>query len=280
MGLPARRRREEIVLLANSTGLASVEQLSERFSVTSSTIRRDLAQLTTAGQLARTYGGAIALSSHSEASLKQRSGEAFEAKRGIAVWSAGQISPGETVLLDSGSTVGALAHELRSFRDLTVVTPSLTVLAELAAVPGIQVECLGGTLRPLSQGFVGPLAEIALERLTFDRAFLGADGVSAENGICEAQLEQSRLKELVMRRSTNVYVLAHAEKLGHRPFHTWTAPPAGWTLVTDDSAGPDQIAPFLDRGVQVVIVDGTGQTRPAALNPGPSAPKLNAYDRA
>jgi DeoR/GlpR family transcriptional regulator of sugar metabolism len=166
-----RKRREEILRLANSTGLASVEQLSAQFGVTSSTIRRDLAQLTAAGQLARTYGGAIAISAHAEASLKQRSGEAFDVKRGLALWAATQVAPGETVLLDAGSTVGALAHELRQASNLTVVTPSLTVLAELANIENVRVECLGGTLRPLSQGFVGPLAEIALERLTFDRGF-------------------------------------------------------------------------------------------------------------
>jgi DeoR/GlpR family transcriptional regulator of sugar metabolism len=254
----ARKRREHIVRLANSTGLASVEQLSEQFGVTSSTIRRDLAQLTAAGQLARTYGGAIAISAHAEASFTQRSGEAFDAKRGLALWAATQVTPGESLLLDSGSTVGALAHELRHIRDLTVVTPSLTVLTELANSEDIQVECLGGTLRPLSQGFVGPLAEIALERLTFDRAFLGADAVTAENGICEADLQQSRLKELVMRRSEAVYVLAHAEKVGRRPFHTWTLPQRPWTLVTDAGVTAEQIAPFAAAGITVMVVDRDG----------------------
>lgn len=259
MASSARERREQIVQLAKSTGLASVDQLSSQFGVTSSTIRRDLAQLTAAGQLARTYGGAIAISSHAEASLKQRAGEAFEAKRGLAVWSAVQVAPGETLLLDSGSTVGALAHELRQARNLTVITPSLAVLTELASVEDIHVECMGGTLRPLSQGFVGPLAEIALERLTFDRAFLGADAVTADNGICEADLQQSRLKELVMRRSEAIYVLAHADKLGRRPFHTWTLPPRPWTLVTDAGATPDQLAPFAAAGIDVVVVDHRGQ---------------------
>lgn len=257
--ISARNRREEIVRLAKSTGLASVEQLSAQFNVTSSTIRRDLAQLTNAGRLARTYGGAIAISPHTEATLKQRFGEAFEAKRGIAIWAATQVVSGETVLLDAGSTVGALAHELREAQPLRVVTPSLTVIGELANVEGIHIECLGGTLRPVSQGFVGPLAEIALERLTFDKAFLGTDAVVADRGICEADLEQSRLKELVMRRSTSTYVLAHAAKLGQRPFNAWATTPAAWTLVTDNAATPDQIAPFVERGVTVVVVDKEGQ---------------------
>ena len=76
----------------------------------------------------------MALSAHPEASLRQRTGEAFEAKRAIARWAAAQIQPGETLLLDAGSTVGALAHELRTAKNVTVATTGLTALQELADV--------------------------------------------------------------------------------------------------------------------------------------------------
>ncbi|NSC25193.1 DeoR/GlpR transcriptional regulator [Streptomyces albus subsp. chlorinus] len=247
-------RREEILRLA-TTGLASVDELSQRFGVTASTIRRDLARLTADGRLARTYGGAIALTAHPEASLRQRTGEAYAQKRAIARWAAAEVQPGETVLLDAGSTVGALAHELRTARDLTVATTGLTALHELADVESIHVECLGGTLRPLSQAFVGPLTEAALERMTFDRVFLSADGVTADGGINEADLRQTRLKELMARRAARVYVLAHAEKLGRAPFHAWAALPPGWTLVTHQAASEAQVSAFTGRGVRVVRVE-------------------------
>lgn len=112
--LGSKARRERILHVATTTGLTSVEELSRRFGVTPSTIRRDLAKLTADGRLARTYGGAMALTAHPEASLRQRTGEAFEAKRAIARRAAAEVRAGETVLLDAGSTVGALAHELRS----------------------------------------------------------------------------------------------------------------------------------------------------------------------
>ncbi len=72
----AQTRRGEIVRLATTSGLASVEELSGRLGVTASTIRRDLARLTAQGKLARTYGGAMSLDHHPEASLRQRLGEA------------------------------------------------------------------------------------------------------------------------------------------------------------------------------------------------------------
>ena len=116
---------------------------------------------------------------------------------------------------------------------------------------------LGGRLRPLSQGFVGPLTEASLERMTFDRAFMGTDGVTADSGICEADLTQTRQKELMMRRAEHVYVLAHAAKLGQRPFHAWALMPDRWTLVTDASADRAEVARFRDHGVEVVVVDST-----------------------
>jgi DeoR/GlpR family transcriptional regulator of sugar metabolism len=250
--LGSRRRREEIVRLAETSGLADVTDMAERFSVSASTIRRDLARLESAGRLARTYGGARVARPHSEPSLQERIGEAFAEKLAIARWAADQVDPGESLVLDAGSTVAALAHRLRDRAGLTITTTSLAVLDELAGAEGLTVHCLGGTLRPLSQALVGPIAENALDRMSFDRAFLGADSVDAERGICEADLAQSRLKELMAQRCTHVYLLAHAAKLGRRPFHAWTRLGPNWTLVT--TGRDEQVAPFRDRGIRVVTV--------------------------
>jgi DeoR/GlpR family transcriptional regulator of sugar metabolism len=164
------------------------------------------------------------------------------------------VLPGETVLLDAGTTVGAMGEFLRDTQRLTVITAGLTALEALADADDVRVECLGGTLRHLSQGFLGPLTEAALARVSFDRAFLGADAVTADRGICEAELEQTRLKELMIERAGAVYVLAHAAKLGQRPFHAWAPLPPPVTLVTDSSATDEQIRPFTDAGIEVVTV--------------------------
>lgn len=250
----AKARRDEIYRLAATAGLASVEELSRRFDVTASTIRRDLALLHEQGKLARTYGGALALGAHPEASLRQRIGEAFEEKQAIAQWAAALVQPGESILLDGGSTVGALAHILRGHEDVSVTTPALNVVEELADSPGIRIDCLGGRFRSVSQSFVGPLAEATLERMTFDGVFLGADAVTADDGICEADHSQTRLKELMARRGRHVYVLANSGKLGRRPFHAWARLETPWTLVTDDGADPHQLALFRSAGVAVEVV--------------------------
>lgn len=59
-----------------------------------------------------------------------------------------------------------------------------------------------------------------------------------------------------MERAGAVYVLAHAAKLGARPFHAWAPLPPDVTVVTDSAATDAQTRPFTDRGVEVVRVSG------------------------
>ena len=257
MSSTARDRRLDIVELARTTGLASVDELSRRFDVTPSTIRRDLAELTRRGEIARTYGGAMSLvGPGAEPTFRQRNREAGVAKADIARCARSLVRDGETLLLDAGSTVAALAREARSGLVATVATTSIAVIQQLADSDDVHLECLGGTLRPASQGFVGPLTEASLDRMTFDRVFLGADGVLASGHVVEADLVQTRLKELMCRQSRRVYVLADGSKLGRATFHARAQLPEGWTLITDATAPADALAEFAAAGVDVVVAPG------------------------
>lgn len=254
----ASERREEILRLAKVSELTSVEELGRHFDVTPSTIRRDLARLADAGVLARTYGGAIAVGTHREPPLPERTREALGAKRAIGSWAASQVSSGDTVMLDAGSSTAEVAHFLRNAGPLTVVTSGLTPLLALQGAEAVERILLGGSFREVSQSFVGPLTEAALEGVTFDSAFLGADAVTADRGICEARQEQTRLKTLISRAASRTYVLAHAAKLGARPFHAWAHLDPGWAVITDDAVTDAQLAPFDEAGIEVVVVDRAG----------------------
>lgn len=254
--MKASERREEIVRMATSNGLASVEEFSRTFGVTASTIRRDLSALEKSGRLARTYGGVIAVGSrHREMSLGERSGDSYRAKDAIGRLAAAQVSPGETVLLDAGTTTARVAAHLVGTSPLTVVTNGMTPFHELEGAEGVELSLLGGWYRQTSQSFVGPMAEASLERWYFDAVFLGADAVMADRGLCEATATQTRLKELMARTGARVYVVAHAAKLGASPFNAWVRLEAPWTLVTDAEASDEQLEPFVRRGVDVIVAD-------------------------
>ncbi|MFR9722869.1 DeoR/GlpR family DNA-binding transcription regulator [Streptomyces sp. MS19] len=238
-------RREEIRGLLQARPIA-VAELAERYAVSESTIRRDLARLSETGGIVRTYGGALSPGGEDEQSLQERERLAGPQKAAIARHADRHAAGCRLVLLDAGTTAGALAVRLAARGGLTVATPGLTSINVLAGVPGVELVVLGGTVRPLSLGMVGPLAEAAVARLTADAVFLGADGVVAGRGICEARPEQTALKQLMIDRSRDLYVLADAGKLGRADSHWWATLDRPWTLITDAGATAAQLRPFHD----------------------------------
>lgn len=252
--MSAKQRRSRIIELLSAERSVNIEDLAQQLDVSASTIRRDLGRLAAEGNATRTYGGAVVSGLHpQEASLQQRALEARAEKDAIGRWAASQVHDGETVFIDAGTTAARVAHHIRT-QSLTVITNSLTALTELADADSVEVLVLGGRLRRISQGLVGPLTDMSLARLTADRAFLGADGLVADHGICEADTSQTYAKELMAARSTEVYVVADSSKVGYAPFTAWAPLERSWTLVTDDSATPEQLQPFRDRAnIRVVV---------------------------
>jgi DeoR/GlpR family transcriptional regulator of sugar metabolism len=124
----------------------------------------------------------------------------------------------------------------------------------LAEAKNIEVILLGGTLRYISYGVVGPYAELVLRRITAKKTFVSADGVVAGRGLCEATAEQAALKALMLDQTKEVYILADSTKLGDSYSSFWTPFPETWTLITDSGATESQLAPFrASPGVRIEI---------------------------
>jgi DeoR/GlpR family transcriptional regulator of sugar metabolism len=243
--MKAKPRRAEIKAILRERP-ASVDELAELYGVSPSTIRRDLGVLSVQGDAVRTYGGALA-AAPGEQSLHEREHLALAQKAAIALAAARRVRDGQFLLLDAGTTVGALAKVVSQGHRLTVATNGLTSIEMLADSAEVELIVLGGALRHISQGMIGPMAESALATLSADIAFLGADGVSAERGVCEGTAEQSSLKRLMVERSGEVIVLADSSKLGSAGSHWWTPLDRAWTLITDDGATGEQLEPFRRR---------------------------------
>ncbi len=248
---PSEDRRQRILDLVSS-GEEDVDALAQRFGVSASTIRRDLAGLSRSGVITRTYGGAVSAQRAPEQTLLAREQIHRRAKAAIGRAAAAAIEDGDSILLDSGSTVGALGCCLTN-RKVRVVTSNLPLVG-MFIQRGIEVTVLGGAVRSISMGVVGSLAEMVLRRLTVDKVFLGADGVVAGRGLCEASPEQCALKELMMAQATQVFVLADSSKLGRANQQCWAPLSKPWTLITDAAAGEAQLKPFYRQvGVDVLL---------------------------
>ncbi len=238
--------RREAMLKAVLGGMNDVATLCDHFGMSEATVRRDLRALASDRRILRTYGGAAAVGSHEpEASLEERRVSNREQKDAIAKAACVHVADGDTVYLDGGTTTAALARHVAG-KAVHVITNNLLVVTALAGTD-LPVTLIGGDVRPSSMSTLGPLAQLSMSRVSVDKAFLGADGVVATNGLCEASAEQAYLKECVIRQSAQVFVLVTADKVGRAGQQYWTPLERPWTLITDNAASDGQLEPFRAR---------------------------------
>jgi DeoR/GlpR family transcriptional regulator of sugar metabolism len=250
----ATRARHDALVALLREGVASVEALSAHVGVSPSTVRRDLGRLEREGRIARTYGGALVREGFHERSFGESEQINQQAKAAIAATAAGMLPGGGTVFLDAGTTCLALARLLVDRGPLTVVTRGLEAALLLSRAPEVTVVLVGGEVRPLSHGVVGPLSSLALDRLAFDVAFLGADAVDPGRGLGEPTDRETHVKEQAASRSEAVVLLVDGSKLGPARLPAWLPLDPAWTLVTDSSAPVDGVDAIRAAGVRVVTV--------------------------
>ena len=127
-------RKQQILNLLTARGYTNVTELASRFNVTTETIRRDLNELEQENLVKRIHGGAIAAAKRSsELEYQNRGQYLMQEKKDIARKAAELINDGETVVITSGTTTQAMAEFLLRKKNLTVVTNSVLLCADLAA---------------------------------------------------------------------------------------------------------------------------------------------------
>lgn len=251
------QRRERIVAMVQSQGSVRVAELAARFAISEVTIRNDLVVLERDARLVRDRGGAIAKEARYFVSSLPRMDERaqlhLEIKRKVAQAAAARVQPGDTILLDAGTTVVEMAPHLAARAPLTVVTNGINVMLELSRHKDLRLVCLGGSFHPESGSMIGPLAEEALARLTIQKLFLGTQALDLEHGLTDSTMEIAQVKWAMIRAARQVILVTDASKWGHAGFIK-VAPLADIdTLIVDDALPADARAAIEQLGIELVI---------------------------
>ncbi|MBL0706123.1 DeoR/GlpR family DNA-binding transcription regulator [Sinomonas cellulolyticus] len=255
----AEERQRLVADRVAEAGRVSVTELAERFSVTTETVRRDLAALETAGVLRRVHGGAVPAGrgATTEESLLERQVQNLLEKRAIADAAAAIVrsSRAGSVLLDAGSSTEALAERLMGRSDgqgLVVVTNALPIADKLAADPNLNVQLLGGRIRPLTRAAVGQATVDAVERLRPDLAFVGANGIHAEFGLSTPDTEEAAVKAAFVRSARRVVALLDHSKFGVETLVRFARLDQLDAVVTDEMPSGEVADALAEAGVDVV----------------------------
>lgn len=246
--MKADARQQAIMDAVSQSGRETVDALAERFGVSRMTVHRDLDELETAGLLRKVRGGATIDSSQQfMADFNVRTRQSVAEKRRLAKAAMEFVEPGDTVVVDDGSTAAALAEFLTAKRPLTVITNNLSVITRLTGQVGINVIALGGEYSRKFNGFFGLLAETAIKGLRADVAFLSCSAVHGARAFHQDQ-EVVQCKRLKAEAATRKYLLVDHTKFGRPALHFFsnladydavltTAPPQGVQAETLRDAG-------------------------------------------
>lgn len=231
------QRRIRIVELLRERGVVRVGELAALFQTSEVTIRNDLTQLEREGQLIRDRGGAIASGSKRQITsllaLEHRARLQTEEKQRIGRAAAQLVNPGDTIIMDAGTTVVEMARHLAGISSLTVVTNALNVAVEVAAATDARLILLGGTVNREASSTVGPIAEQTLSELTVQKVFLGTQAFDFDHGLTDTTIEIAQVKRAMIRSARQTILLSDSSKWGKTGFIKVVPITAIHTILTD-----------------------------------------------
>lgn len=206
-------RRAEIVNIVRVQDRVTVDELSKKLEASKETIRRDLTELAKLGQIQKFHGGAALPMFTGEGLFRERMRQNVSGKVAIATEAVKLFSPGETILIDTGSTTLYFAEQLAEISNLTVVTNS----AEIARVISLGAShsktfLLGGEFNGDNQQTIGSMAVAQLRSFRAHHTVLTIGALDARTGVMDFCIEESQVARAMIEQAESLTVLVDQSK--------------------------------------------------------------------
>ena len=250
-------RRQNIIKLLKSSGRLSIKEISDAFSVSEITIRRDLDVLDSQNLIERSHGS-VALNK----SLLEESTPKFDdkstihtaEKECIAKAAALRIKEGDVVFVNAGTTVLYLPKYIH-VPNVRIVTNN-ACMATAEGQENIELFITGGERYPKTQSLVGDMAIYSLSRINANKCILSVNGITAEQGITSSYYMETTVNFTMLSRcSGERIVIADSSKIGRVFSFVSAGIELVDTLITDAGADKEELAKLERAGVTVIVAE-------------------------
>lgn len=205
-------RREEIATLINQIGYASIEQLADKFAVSTQTIRRDIYDLADQQLVSRHHGGAGSVSSMINVSYDARRISMLEEKQRLATSAAHLIRSSQSIFMTGGSTMEIVAKELSEIPTLCIITNNIHAALHLYSKKDIELLMPCGKVRHHNGCIVGPAAMDFITNFHTDFLIMGIGAISQEGRLLDYDYEESMLMGQMMRNAKETILVTDHTK--------------------------------------------------------------------
>lgn len=213
-------RHNRLKTLIAQRGTSDLDSLADELQVSQSTVRRDVEMLEHAGLVERTHGGVVWLGEKQQNGVArpyafdQRTNYRRDDKLRIAKAAAALAKPGQTILIDGGTTTFFLAQELTG-RSMQLVTNSLPIADLFLNDESVELLLTGGLVYPRYGVLLGPHVETFLSSIHASTLFLSCAGIHDGN-IYNQNLLLVQAERQMMKQVQQVVLLADSSKFGHQ----------------------------------------------------------------
>ena len=247
------KRIEEIRDFIYLNKTVTLDKICEQFDVSKSTLRRDLDEILTSGDIKKIYGGVTVLPRRELVSFEERNISNPEAKRRIAAAAADLVEEDDIVFIDSGTTTLPIIDFIKEKKNITILTNNVEIIVRAIPYENINIISLSGTLSRKTLSFTGATAVQVLQNYNISKAFMATTGFSVVNGVMNSAPVESDIKHAAVQRSQKVYLLADSSKCGVISLITYAKLDQIDALITEAEPTPD-LREFLERcGKRILI---------------------------
>jgi DeoR/GlpR family transcriptional regulator of sugar metabolism len=247
--MKATERQLRIRQMFESRDFLDLETLCRTLQASESSVRRDLGILEDEKVLKRVYGGAVPVQAPGEFAVESVRGG--DEKSRIARLAAGLIDDGQTVILDGGSTVAAVARELAA-KSLHIVTNSLPIAESLESVRNIELTLTGGYLDPRIRVMLGPFCDQMLSAIHADAVIMGIGSIS-DAGFSNNNTLVVGSEQKMIEIAGKVIIVADHSKFGRGGMFPVAPLNAADIVVSDRALAPGYVDLLTRAGVQVLL---------------------------
>ena len=248
-------RRERILEILRVENRVKVKNLSQSFSVSTETIRRDLEHLENINKLKRTHGGAVKKKNVEvqEYYFQEKKKLNLAQKTFIAKRAAQMVDDGDIIAMGSGSTVLQMVEYLKEKKNLTVLTSSLPLINSFVSLQmkgefNGKLILIGGEINYNSFSAEGKVAENTLDEFSINKAFFSSDGVSLEKGASIFSMAEGGMISSMVKNCETSILMADSSKMGKNQFYR-VLPLERFDIIVSDTSIPENWKASLE-GIQ------------------------------
>jgi len=255
-----KERHNLILKLVEERSIVSVGDLLDLLGASEATIRRDINALAERGEVKRIRGGAEAVRPRHQPHLvgmpfAMSQDVNVPQKRAIARASAALIAPGESIIINGGTTTFALVEFLEN-SDLDILTNSFPIAVKLFSTSRNRITLPGGTIFREQNIVLSPFENDTIESFWGNKLFVGCYGLN-RFGMMEADPLIVQAQTKLLKRSEHVIVMADSSKLRRKSAMIVAGLDRINTIVTDDGAKPEELEEFQSAGIKVIVAKVT-----------------------